>query len=107
MIDKTKIKLFKMNDYDWVAAESKEQAQEGYLKEHGITEEENLFEDIKEEPLSKSFLCPVSELTPEEKTMNFVITERHGQKWVWLPFSYTLTTIGDLETPSMAETTEC
>ena len=106
MLDRSSVKLFKMNDCDWVAAESEEQAHEWYLKETGISEEESPFEEIKEESIEKCFLCPFSELTPEEKNMNFVSTERHGEKWVWLPFSYTLTTIPSMETPFMAGSTE-
>ena len=42
------MKVFKMNEYDWVAAKGIDEAQESYLKDTGVGEEENPFDEITE-----------------------------------------------------------
>ena len=57
-MDSHKVRLFRMNDFDWVAAETAEQANEWYIKEFGLSEEDQPIEDVMEEPIDKIILTP-------------------------------------------------
>ena len=107
MLDKSKVKLFKMNDYDWVVAETKEQAREWYLEETGISEEDSSFDEIIEEPLSTTFCYPLSELTDEEKNnCQFDLVVVGNENWARVPFLHTLSQMKEVPGPFMAGSTE-
>lgn len=62
-----KIKVYKMNDYEWWASKwSIEKTNEYYKKEYGLTEEENPTEEIEECDLDKEGMWWEIDATEEE-----------------------------------------
>ncbi|QCS52366.1 hypothetical protein [Priestia flexa] len=61
------MKVFKMNDYDWVCAKSEKQAKEFYKSEVGFNDEEINEEFVGEVSLQDEMLVEVDELPHEEK----------------------------------------
>ena len=97
-----------MNDYDWVAAESAEQANEWYIKECGLSKEEQPIEEVREESIDKIFLIPIEEAIEEDKIMNFEIKKVGETEFYKVPFSYSLNILKDVdfEEPFIAGSTE-
>ncbi|GEM_PF-1156375 len=49
-----KIKVYKMNDYEWWASKwDKQETNEWYKKEHGLSEQDNPIEEVVESDLDK------------------------------------------------------
>lgn len=104
MLEKCKIKLFKMNDYEWVAAESKEQDNEWYEKVYG---ERNDIEDVIEEPPDKAFGDFVDEADQDELNQGFERKSYCNREIVKIPFSYMLSKMTDeIEEPWIVGSTE-
>lgn len=109
---KENIKLFKMNDYDYVAAETKEQAQEWYLKNCGIDEEENPFDEIMEVSDDTSFLIDINEADEDELQQGFpikIIESTNNQELILVkvPFKYDLSKMPDeIDEPWIVASTE-
>lgn len=61
------MKVFKMNDYDWVCAESEQQAKEFYEKETGFTMYEVNEEFVGEVSPSDTMLTHIDELPIEQQ----------------------------------------
>jgi hypothetical protein len=62
------MKVFKMNDCDWVAAETEEQAQEFYAKETGFDLEMEIKPDFEGEvSLDNTMFVGLDELSEEER----------------------------------------
>ena len=101
-MDRTKVKLFKMNDYDWVAAESAEQANEWYKKEYGLSDEDQPLEEVTEETNTKTFLTSIEDLTESDKLMGFEIIKGHAR----IPFTHILATLEEINEPFMVGSTE-
>ena len=101
-MEREKVKLFKVNDYDWVAAESAEQANEWYKKEYGLSDEDQPLEEVTEEPNTKTFLTPLEDLTESEKLMGFEIIKGHAR----IPFTHILATLEAIDEPFMVGSTE-
>ena len=97
-----------MNDYDWVAAESAEQANEQYKKEYNYSKEEQPIEKVKEESIDKIFLVPIEDAIGENKIMNFEIKKVGKTEFYKMPFSYSLSILKDIdfEEPFIAGSTE-
>jgi hypothetical protein len=107
---KENIKLFKMNDYDWVAAESAEQANEWYIKEYGLTDDEQPIEEVREVSLETKMRMLYNEFTEDEKKYeinNFEIVGENNE-FVKVPFSFLLDDMwsGELEEPFHVASTE-
>lgn len=105
-MDRSKVKLFEMNEYDWVAAETAEQANEWYKKECGLCEEDQPLGDVKELPLKSVVLTPVEDLTEADITMNFKKKVVESHEYALMPFDYILETTRDIPEPFIAASTE-
>lgn len=101
-MDRTKVKLFRMNDYDWVAAESAEQANEWYKKEYGLSDYEQPLDEVKEASSTETFLTPIEDLTESDKLMGFEIIKGHAR----IPFYHILATLESIDEPFLVGSTE-
>ncbi|SEQ22967.1 hypothetical protein SAMN05216232_1968 [Virgibacillus subterraneus] len=63
------MKVFKMNDFDWVCAESEEQAKQWYHQETGVDMKDidEDFEQWGEVSLADKMYIPIDDLPEEEK----------------------------------------
>lgn len=86
------MKVFKMNDFDWVAAENEEQAKDFYHQETEISKEEIELEFIGEVPLTDTMLIPIEDLPPEErdKVKDEEIKNFYGEKRVYRTFEWVI-----------------
>ncbi|MTI82318.1 MAG: hypothetical protein FH756_00145 [Firmicutes bacterium] len=100
-----RIKLFRMNDYDWVAAESAELANEWYKRECGLDDSEQTLDMITEEPLTRTFLIPHDEISEEELKMGFEIITYGNGKFARVPFSHMMER-EKMKPPCLAGSTE-
>ena len=99
------IKLFKMNDYDWVCAESIEQANEWYKKEFDLSEEEQPIEDVMEVPLESKFLWHHTDAEDFFNVNKLEVEYINEEKYYKVPFSMTIG-LDDYEMPYIAGSTE-
>lgn len=85
------MKVFKMNDYDWVCAENEQQAKEYYKKEVGFDDEEIEEEFLGEVSLNDTMLVNVNDL-PYEENMITQLNMRNigGELYVPKPFSWVI-----------------
>ena len=101
------IKLFQMNDYDWVCAESIEQANDWYKKEFDLSEEEQPIEDVVEVPLELEFLWHHTDaeyyLNVSQLEVEYIGKEK--EKYYKVPFSMMID-LDDCEMPYVAGSTE-
>lgn len=103
MLDKSKVKLFEIDDCDWVAAETEEQAIEWYSKQVGVSKEEL---EIIEVSLETTFLQPADEMTSVEEAQNFEKKTIGEEFFVKIPFSFTLQQLNEIPEPFIAGSTE-
>lgn len=77
------MKVFRMNEFDWVAAKSLDEAVKWYLKEFGLTREEI---EPKEVSLDETMLYPCDRLNESEleKSGEFVLF--YGEPHVRMTF---------------------
>jgi hypothetical protein len=96
------MKVFKMNDYDWVTAQSKEQAQEWYLKEFKLEESDNPMDEVEECDIDKKGMWipyeneekiqeyesrnTLSIVSDQRKTTFGDIKKLHGEWVMFVPF---------------------
>lgn len=93
-----------MNDYDYVAAESAEQANEWYEKEFG---EPNDFEEVEEISLDTTFLTMVTDAEEDELNQGFERKLIGEKEAIRIPFRYTLSQMKEpIEKPWVAASTE-
>ena len=84
------MKVFKMNDCDWVAAKSEKQAKEFYEKETGIARNE-IDEDFEGEiSLERTMLLPLDDLPVEELKIPQNMKQIGGQTWVYKTFAWVI-----------------
>ena len=85
------MKVFKMNECDWVCAENEQQAKDFYAKETSFTIDEINEEFIGEVPLTNTMFISLDDLPKEEmdKTMLFTKT-LYGEPCVKVPFLYVI-----------------
>lgn len=82
------MKVFKMNDYDWVCAESEEQAKQFYFDETGV---EYIEEDFKGEvSLTDTMYISLDDLPEEELSIPQVMQQRYGETWVQKTFEWVI-----------------
>lgn len=105
-MDREKVKLFKMNDYDWVAAESAEQANEWYKKEFGVSDKEQPLEEVKQVSSTETFLTQIEDLTESDKLMGFEIITSGNEQYARIPFTYILATEKVIDEPFFVGSTE-
>lgn len=84
------MKVFKMNDIDWVAAESEQEAKEFYAKEVGHTLEEVDHDYVGEVSLSNTMFVEVDELPEEELRKAQVMKRVAGTLFAYKPFSWVI-----------------
>lgn len=87
------MKVFRMNDCDWVCAENEVQAKEFYEKETGFeTEEiETDFTSWGEVPLTDTMYISVDDLPLEEQTLTQLNMRKvGGELFVLKPFSWVI-----------------
>lgn len=101
------MKIFKMNDFDWVCAENEEQAKEFYEKESGFTREEIEDEFVGEVPLTETMMIPFDELPPEEKatTTSADFKKFYGEIYVKRSFDWVIKN-WELKEPCIIASTE-
>jgi hypothetical protein len=84
------MKVFKMNDYDWVYAESADQAKELYKKETGFDMDE-IEEDFEGEvSLDDTMLIDIDDLPTEELNQPQTMQHWAGSNWAVKPFSWVI-----------------
>lgn len=105
---KREIKVFRLNEFDWVAAETKEQAIEWYMKETGLTEDESVDDAFyKECDIDKDFLFVDIDCLPvEEQEGTFEILRRYGTLCVKRTFKEMLEMDKRLTFPCVIASTE-
>lgn len=82
------MKVFKMNDYDWVCAESEEQAKGFYFEETGV---EYIEEDFQGEVgLNNTMLVRLDDLPEEELSEPQVMRQIYGETWVFKSFEWVI-----------------
>ena len=79
------MKVFKMNDCDWVAAESEEQAKEFYKKECGFDDDEINEDFVGEVSLFDKMYVLASDVPEQEKPFPM-----HGELWVKKSFGWVI-----------------
>lgn len=84
------MKVFKMNDYDWVAAENEKQAKEFYKEECGFDDDDINEEfvgevSLKEEMLIEADDLPIEEQKQQQKTMTY-----GNVLWVYKSFGWVI-----------------
>jgi hypothetical protein len=85
------MKVFKMNDCDWVAAETEEQAKEFYAKETGYDLEMEVKPDFEGEvSLEDTMYIGVDELPEEEQSMAQEMTKFGKELYVSRPFRWVI-----------------
>lgn len=86
------MKVFRMNDCDWVCAENEEQAKEFYAKETGFEKEEveTDFTSWGEVPLSDTMYVSLNDLPSEEMFMPQVTKEYCGKTFVRKSFEWVI-----------------
>ncbi|WP_374187471.1 hypothetical protein ACEPPU_24285 [Priestia aryabhattai] len=84
------MKVFKMNDIDWVAAETEEQAKFFYGKEVGFDQGEVEHDFVGEVSLQDTMLVEVDELPLEEQKMAQTMKRLHGTLFTYKPFSWVI-----------------
>jgi hypothetical protein len=84
------MKVFKMNDCDWVCAESEEQAKGFYHELTGVDmiDIEEYFEG--EVSLSRTMYISLDDLPEEEMSMPQTTLERYGETWVLKTFEWVI-----------------
>lgn len=84
------MRVFKMNDCDWVCAKSEEQAKEFYHKETGIDMVE-INEDFKNEvSLEDTMLVEINDLQEEDLEESQTLRRWYGSIWVVKPFYWVI-----------------
>ncbi|WP_106494918.1 hypothetical protein [Lentibacillus sp. Marseille-P4043] len=86
------MKVFRMNDFDWVCAESEEQAKEWYHNETSVDMKdiEEDFEIWGEVPLSDHMWLNESELPVEELKKSQIMERRFGELWIQKTFGWVI-----------------
>lgn len=84
------MKVFKMNDIDWVAAETEEQAKAFYEKEVEFTGEEIDHEFVGEVSLGHTMLVSLDDLPAEEMKMCQIMKRVGGELFVRKSFSWVI-----------------
>lgn len=82
------MKVFKMNDYDWVCARDEEQAKEFYIKETGLDSEEVDEEFQGEVHLTEKMAMPLDALSIEEQKKRQEMVRFGGELWVRKTFEW-------------------
>lgn len=84
------MKVFKMNDFDHVCAESEEQAKKFYSDETGFTMEEIEEEFSGEVGLYKTMLVDLEDLPEEELKSRQILKQWAGRTWAVKPFAWVI-----------------
>lgn len=85
------MKVFKMNDYDWVCAESEQQAKNFYKEEVGFDDDEINDEFIGEVSLNNTMYISIDDLPMEEQQMTQMFMRNiGGELFVLKPFSWVI-----------------
>lgn len=84
------MKVFKMNDCDWVCAKSEEQAKEFYKTEVGFDEEEINSDFIGEVSLQNEMLVEVADLPIEEQKQPQKLKEYGGSLFAYKTFEWVI-----------------
>jgi len=84
------MKVYKMNDIDWVAAETEEQAKSFYKEECNVEDAdiEEFFEG--EVSLEETMLIDVDDLPLEEQKMVQTMKQYAGTLFAYKPFSWVI-----------------
>jgi len=83
------MKVFRLNEYDWVYAENVEQALEWYMNQTGLEKDEAYDEQFFEEidPNKGTTLIHIDELPIEEQKMAQQMIRQGNDLWVRKTFS--------------------
>jgi hypothetical protein len=85
-----RMKVFKMNDFDWVCAETEEQAKDFYQQETGINLKD-IEEDFQGEvSLNDTMLVAIEDLPEEEQLDTQCMRQIGGRLYVYKPFSWVI-----------------
>lgn len=85
------MKVFKMNDIDWVCAENEQQAKDFYKKEVGFNDDEIEEEFLGEFSLNNLMLVSVDDLPEEEKLITQLDMKNiGGELFVYKSFSWVI-----------------
>lgn len=84
------MRVFKMNDCDWVCAKSEEQAKEFYKTEVGFDEEEINSDFIGEVSLQNEMLVEVADLPIEEQKQPQKLKEYGGSLFAYKTFEWVI-----------------
>jgi hypothetical protein len=98
------MKVFKMNDFDWVYAENEKQAKEYYVDLTDCDLDD--IEDIKEVSMQDTMLYEVSKLPIEEQKMVQKMSWFGGELCAYKPFEWVIKQEG-IEAPCIIASTEC
>lgn len=86
------MKVFRMNDFDWVCAENEEQAKEWYQKETGV-DMQDIEEGLKywgEVPLTDHMWLNADELPEDELKRPQIVEQRYGETWIKKTFEWVI-----------------
>ncbi|UNA01582.1 hypothetical protein MG295_00165 [Bacillus phage vB_BcgM] len=79
--------VFKMNDYDWVKADSERRAMRFYREETGISREDLEEDYFGEVPLTDTMLFHPEDVPElDEKMYNFKKEDWYGEEYYRVPF---------------------
>ncbi|MCA1029327.1 hypothetical protein LCM23_25270 [Cytobacillus kochii] len=84
------MKVFRMNDYDWVCAESEEQAKEFYKNECGLDYEEINEYFVGEVSLQDEMMIEVGDLPIEEQKQTQKFKEYAGTLFAYKTFEWVI-----------------
>lgn len=80
--------IYKINDYDWVLADSEEQVREYYKNLTNMDDDE--IEEIKEVSINTTMLYPIDKLPEEEKWMTHSMKLFAGELCVYKTFDWVI-----------------
>lgn len=84
------MKVFKMNECDWVAAESEDKAKEFYHFQTGLSKEE-IEEDFEgESSIQETMLIEFDQLPDDEKIMSNEIVKRGSELFISKTFEWVI-----------------
>lgn len=84
------MKVFKMNDYNHVCAESEELAKEFYIKKTGIEICDMEDDFVGEVSLENTMFTTIDSLQEEDLEEPQLLTRWYGEIWVVKPFSWVI-----------------